>query len=160
MNNISLRLLPQPMRMFLIAFTLVLNIGFFTGLGFIAQTGATNKIGVVNAYNGNENDLQAKELKFKKSAREMLTIVHTHVLSLSFLFFLIGVLTWGTDISVYWKTILTVEPFFSIVLTFGGLYLVWMEYLFFTYVVMVSGIAMTLSFIISSTTVIYTLLRK
>ena len=42
------------------------------------------------------------------------------------------------------------EPFISIVLTFGGIYLLWNGMLWFKYIIMFSGIAMVLSVVISS----------
>jgi|TARA_B110001452_G_scaffold38128_1_gene29174 hypothetical protein len=50
-------------------------------------------------------------MKFKKGKREMMTIIHTHILSLSFIFFMLGIFVWGTDQSTNLKLFLTVEPF-------------------------------------------------
>ena len=152
--------LPKPFRKFLLAFVILLSIGFFTGLGFVAQTGATNAQGVTEAYNGNEDKENVKLLKFKKSDREMLTIIHTHVLSLSFIFVLLGVLTWGTRLTQQQKFWLSIEPFISIILTFGGLFFLWKGIAFFSYVVIFSGILMTLAYLIAAFFVIRELLFK
>ncbi len=50
------------------------------------QTDSNTAVGMQENYNGNEDHPDIMEMKFKKSAREMLTIVHTHVLSLSLIF--------------------------------------------------------------------------
>jgi hypothetical protein len=42
-----------------------------------------------------------------------------------------------------------IEPFVSVVLTFGGLYLLWKDMLWMTYIVMFSGILMTLTYTLS-----------
>ena len=42
-------------------------------------------------YLGNENDEDAEIMKFKKNEREILTIVHGHILSMSVIFFFIGI---------------------------------------------------------------------
>ena len=140
--------LPKPIKMFLAAFLVALSVGYFTGLNFVSQTDSTSPKGIVENYNGNEDNPEAKTMKFKKGKREMLTIIHTHILSISFIFFMLGILVWGTNQSVLLKSILTIEPFVSVLLTFGGIYMLWLGYSFFSYIVIVSGILMTLSYVL------------
>lgn len=90
----------------------------------------------------------------------MLTIVHAHVLSIGFIFALLGMLVWGTQISTKWKTFLTIETFCSIIITFGGIYLIWLEYTAMVYVVMISGILMTLSFVAGAVVVCLDLIKS
>lgn len=101
---------------------------------------------MVENYNGNEEVEDASVLKFKKGEREMLTILHTHILSIGFIFAFLGLLVWGTELPLFWKKFLMIEPFCSILLTFGGIYFLWLGYSFFAYVVMLSGLLMTLSY--------------
>jgi len=42
-----------------------------------------------------------------------------------------------------------IEPFVSILLTFGGIYLVWLGYEWMKYIVIISGTAMTLVYVVS-----------
>jgi len=152
--------LPRELRMFAVAFIVVLSIGFYTGLLFVAQTDSLTPAGVEENYLGNEEDTDAAAMKFKKSPREMLNIIHTHVLSMSLIFFLLGVFVWGTNLSSGWKQFLTIEPFVSVVLTFGGIYLMWLGWYGFKYVVILSGIAMTLTYVAASSIVLYQLLLR
>jgi len=152
--------LPREVRIFSAVFIVVLSIGFYTGLLFVAQTDSLTPAGVEENYLGNEDDIEVAVMKFKKSPREMLTIFHTHVLSMSLIFFLLGVFVWGTDLSNGLKQFLTIEPFASVVLTFGGIYLMWLGWSGFKYVVILSGIAMTLTYVVASILVLYQLLRK
>ncbi len=154
----SLRNFPRPIKQFIAAFVIVLGIGFFTGLLFIGQTESNTPRGMIENYNGNEDLAEVKVMKFKKGGREMLTIIHTHILSLSFIFFLLGILIWGTEISVLWKSILTLEPFVSVLTTFGGIYLIWLDFTYIAYLVMISGFFMTLSFIVGAIVVFKALL--
>lgn len=135
-----------PLRVMTACFLVVLSIGFFTGIRFVSETESTTPDGLVEHYNGNEQDEVAMVMKFKKSAQEMLTIVHTHILSMSMLFFLTGFLLAQTPINQRLKLFLIVEPFVSILLTFGGLYLIWFGLEWFRYIVIFSGIAMTLAY--------------
>ena len=135
-----------PLRVMTACFLVVLSIGFFTGIRFVSETESTTPDGLVEHYNGNEQDEVAMVMKFKKGTQEMLTIVHTHILSMSMLFFLTGFLLAQTPINQRLKLFLIVEPFVSILLTFGGLYLIWFGLEWFRYIVIFSGIAMTLAY--------------
>lgn len=156
----SLLKLPSGIKWFIGTFVLVLSIGFSTGLLFVSQTTATSATGLVENYLGNEEDQEAEIMKFKKGEREMLTIVHTHILSMSLIFFLLGILVWMTKISHRLKMFLTMEPLLSVILTFGGIYFMWSGILWMKYVVMVSGLLMTSSFGISVIIVLYQLIQK
>lgn len=149
--------LPKEIKIFVAAFVVILSIGFFTGLLFVSQTSTTSPNGVIENYNGNEEDEDAEIMKFKKSEREMLTIVHTHILSMSFIFFLLGCLVWLMKLPKKIKLFLTVEPFLSVLLTFGGIYFIWSGVLWMKYVVILSGFLMTSTFTISAILVLYQL---
>jgi hypothetical protein len=76
---------------------------------------------------------------------------------MSFIFFLLGILVWLTKLPVKLKLFLTVEPFLSVLLTFGGIYLLWSGVLWFKYIVIVSGVLMTATFTASALIVLYQL---
>lgn len=151
--------LPVEIKWFVGSFVLVLSIGFYTGLLFVNQTSSTVPAGVVENYLGNEADEDAEVMKFKKSEHEMLTIIHTHILSMSFIFFLLGILVWFTKLPKKVKMFLTLEPFLSVILTFGGIYLLWSGIEWMKYVVVFSGILMTITFMFSSLLVLYQLVN-
>ncbi len=151
---------PKEIKIFITSFVIILSIGFFTGLFFVTETSSATSAGIEENYLGNEDDDNADIMKFKKSEREMLTIVHTHILSMSFIFFLLGILVWMTKLSKKVKLFLTVEPFFSVILTFGGIYLLWSGVLWMKYVIIFSGILMTITFTVSAIAVLYQLTLK
>lgn len=138
--------LPKELRLFISVFVIVLSVGYFTGLLFIQETESTTPAGIEENYLGNEEDEDAEVMKFKKGGREMLTVIHTHVLSMSFIFFLLGGLVWLTKAPKKLKFFLTIEPFLSIILTFGGIYVMWSGVNWFRYVVVFSGILMTITY--------------
>lgn len=151
---------PKEIKIFIGAFVIILSIGFYTGLLFVTQTSSASAEGIVENYNGNEDDEDAEVMKFKKGEREMLTVIHTHILSMSFIFFLLGGLVWLCRLSKKLKLFLTVEPFLSVLLTFGGIYCIWSGVLWMKYVVIFSGFLMTLTFVISTIIVLYQLVTK
>lgn len=137
---------PKEIKALIIAFLIILSIGFFTGLLFVNDTTQMGSEGIETQYLGNEADEDATVMKFKKSHREVLTLVHNHILSLSVVFFFVSLILSTTSINKRFKKFLMIEPFISLLLTFGGIYILWTGVLWFKYIIMVSGILMTFSY--------------
>ena len=85
-----LQTFPKYVKLFIASFVVVLSIGYSTGLLFVRQTQSVSPDGIEQNYLGNEDIENVKVMKFEKGAREMLTIIHTHILSMSFIFFFLG----------------------------------------------------------------------
>jgi len=153
-------LLPKEIKLLIGVFVIVLSIGFFSGLLFVGETSSANPNGIEEQYLGNEHDEDAEVMKFKKSEKEMLSLVHSHVLSMSIIFFLLALIVSITRLKKQLKTFLMVEPLISVVLTFGGLYFLWVGILWMKYIVMFSGTLMTLSFLLSVVIILKQLLQK
>jgi len=145
-----LKKLPSNIKLLITAFVISLNVGFFAGINFVEATSSFETKGIETNYLGNENDKDADTMQFKKSKKEILTLIHNHILSMSIIFFLIGVLLSITSLNKKIKSILMFEPFLSIILTFGGIYLLWSGVIWFKYVIVLSGIAMVSSLILAS----------
>lgn len=152
--------LPREIKLLIGAFVIVLSIGFYTGLLFVGETSSANPNGIEQQYLGNEDDENAEVMRFKKSPQEMLTLVHNHILSMSIIFFLVGLLVSITKLNKKIKTFLIVEPFVSVILTFGGLFLLWTGILWMKYIVMLSGFVMTITFTISTLIILKQLFQK
>ncbi|RXP57035.1 hypothetical protein EC396_06925 [Lutibacter sp. HS1-25] len=149
---------PKELKLLILVFISVLSIGFYGGISFVNNTTSMNAKGVETHYLGNEDDEDAEIMKFKKNEREILTLVHGHILSLSVIFFLLSLILTTTSINKKLKYFLMVEPFLSIVFTFGGIYLMWSGITWFKYVIMISGTFMTLSFLIATLSIVYQIL--
>ena len=147
--NGSIHQFPYELKIAIVAFLIVLSIGFFGGLSFVNNTTSMQTSGIESHYLGNEDDENAEVMKFKKNKREMLTLVHNHILSLSVIFFLVSLILTTTSFSKKLKLFLIVEPFCSLVLTFGGLYVMWLGVNWFKYIVIISGVLMTFCYITS-----------
>jgi len=148
---------PREIKLVIIAFIVVLSIGFYGGLSFVRNTTSMSTAGIETHYLGNEADEDAEIMKFKKSEGEMLTIVHNHILSLSVIFFLLSLILATTSINKKLKYFLMLEPFLSILLTFGGIYLLWKEVIWFKYIVIFSGVLMIVTFLVSTLSILYQL---
>ncbi len=156
----SIHQFPKEIKVLIAVFLVVLSIGFYTGLTFVNETTSTSPEGIEANYNGNESDEDAKVMKFKKSKREILTLVHNHILSLSINFFIVSLLLSTTSINMRLKYFLMVEPLISVLLTFGGIYMLWLGISWMKYVIMISGMLMTASFIVATSIIFMQLLKK
>jgi hypothetical protein len=152
--------LPKEIKLLIGVFIVVLSIGFYSGLLFVEETSSIKPNGIEEQYLGNENDEEAAVMKFKKGNQEMLTLVHSHVLSMSVIFFLVGIILSMTKLNKKFKLFLMIEPFISVLLTFGGIYLLWKGILWMKYIVMFSGSLMVLSYSLSLIIILSQLFRK
>lgn len=149
---------PKEIKSLILVFIIVLSVGFYGGLSFVNNTTSMNSSEIESHYLGNENDEAAEVMKFKKSEGEILTVVHNHILSLSVIFFMLSLILATTSINKKFKYFLMIEPFLSIILTFGGIYLLWIGITWFKYVVIFSGILMTFSFVSATIAIGYQIL--
>jgi len=156
----SMQNFSKQLKIFITVFIVVLSIGYFTGMQFVYETSHFSANGIEQNYLGNESNEDAKIMKFKKSKREIITIIHTHILSLSVIFFIIGILIFSTNISTRYKLYLSIEPFISLLVTFGGIYLLWSGLLWAKYFIVISGILMTFTFSVSVFLLLYHLFKK
>ena len=152
--------LPRPAKNLILVFVSTLIFGFVMGLDVVYETTNFSSTGVQENYLGNEEDEDAEVLIFKKSPREIKTMIHNHVLSLSVLFLSISVLTLMSSLPTKISSILAIEPFISLFLTFGGIFLIWKEIPFINYVVMLSGILMSICVGLSLLFIIKDLVKK
>lgn len=140
--------LPKPLRLSLSFFLIALSFGYFSGLDMLKQTTDFNSAGIEQNILGNEFDEAAEELHFKMSERELHAIIHSHVISISMILLVLSSFLYFSSWSSRFKLFLMVEPFISLVVTFGGLWLLWLGFTWLKYVIMVSGILMHLSIIL------------
>jgi len=152
--------LSREIKILIGAFIIVLSIGFYTGLLFVEETSSANPNGIEEQYLGNEYDEDAAVMKFKKSEQEMLSLFHNHVLSMSIIFFLVGLILSTTELNKKLKLFLMIEPFVSVLMTFGGIYLLWDGILWMKYIIMFSGAIMVLSYSVSVIIIMLQLFRK
>jgi len=158
--NGKIYLLPKLAKLLLACFVVTLSFGFYTGLLFVNENTSTTANGIEAHYLGNENDENAKEMQFKQSKKEIITTIHNHVISFSMIFLALGTIILLTSLPKFLKKLLIIEPFISIIFTFGGIWLMWAGVLWFKYIVMISGVLITLTFSLSVVFILQQLLKK
>lgn len=150
----------KELKLLVSAFIIVLSIGFFSGLSFVGETSSFSSNGIQENYLGNEDNEEAEDMKFKKTDRHMLSVIHSHILSMSIIFFLVALLVYHVDFNSAFKKILMIEPLVSVVTTFGGIYFLWKGMLWMKYIVMISGMLMTLSYTLSILLIFWGVFKK
>ncbi|MBT8268161.1 MAG: hypothetical protein HKO67_12090 [Flavobacteriaceae bacterium] len=160
MIDIHLSELPSGIKKLLSIFLIVLTVGFISGLDFVHFNTGGKPSGVTEHYLGNESDEEAVVMKFKKSEKSILNTIHSHMISMAMIFLILGLLLYLARLNYLLKMILIIEPFLSVLITFGGLYFLWKGIEWMSYVVMISGILMTLSYFISVLIIFAQILRK
>ena len=158
--SVTIYQFPKEIKLLIIAFVCTLSIGFYSGISFVRSTTNANPEGIEQRYLGNEDVENATKMMFKKSEGEIMTTVHSHILSLSIIFFLVAIILSTTVINQKLKIFLMIEPFLSLVLTFGGIYFLWKEIHFMKYVIMFSGFLMTATFTASIFIILKQALKK
>lgn len=159
-NNFSLHTLDKKLKALIVCFTITLSVGFYVGISFVHFTSQGSPTGIEENYLGNEDNMEAEVMKFKKSEHEILSILHTHFLSLSVIFFLVALLVYGCTCPEKLKWALMIEPLISVFLTFGGIYVLWSGVGWMVYIIIISGSIMTLSYTVSLVLIWKSLLKK
>lgn len=167
LHTVTLNSLPASLRQLLVAFLCAAAIGFTLGVFFVDHTTDAAPAGIAERYRGSEamgidiEQLPAdREIQYEKSSSELLNITHTHFLSLGMLFLLVGgIFTFASGIRPALKSFLIIEPFLSLVLTFGGMWLVRFHHPAWAWMIAASGVLMTVCFYVMVAVGVYQLLR-
>lgn len=163
-NLLSKKLHEFPPIIKLLCLITVLNItiGVGVGLYYVSYTTQFSVNGTIEHFKGSSIDdsFDIPE-KYPKPISELLNTTHTHILSMTFIFLIIGgIFFFNSIITGFLKTFLIIEPFLSILLTFGGLWLIRFIHPSFSYLVITSGILMYLCFFIMVIIIFYELAVK
>jgi hypothetical protein len=150
MIALRLRTLPAVYRVTIAAFILVSLAGYVAGLAFVYHNTGMAASGISDHYHGNE-----EELKFGKSTAEMLGIVHTHLLGMGSLFFLVALLYAITDGSDRVKTFWAAETLLSLLTTFGSLWLIAAGWHGMVWLLYPSSVLMVIGYLLMSFSVLW-----
>jgi len=164
MNNIFPRLvdLPQNIKYFLAAFLLLMSLGVTLGLVYVYETTEMTSGGTEEHYTGSalNDDIDIPE-KYPKELESMLLTTHTHLISFSFIFFFLGLIFYmNSTITGGWKTFIIIEPFISVLITFGSIWGVRYSSLIYSNYIILFGILTYLSFYLMVAMSLYELLVK
>ena len=142
---------PAPIRTVARWITLVQLVGYTTSLLFIHHTTGMTPAGVAARYRGSDADSSDAAMQFPKSLAEMLTITHTHLLSMAVIFVISGLaLALCTHPGERWRRFLIAEPFVALLVSFSAMWLMRYVDARFSWLLALSSGLMALTFYIQS----------
>jgi len=117
--------LPAPVQALARWLTIVQVVGYTTALLFVLHTTGMAPRGIAQRYRGGDSTAVEGAMQFPKSYAEMLTITHTHLLSMAVIFAFSGLgLLLCSRPSPRAKHFLVVEPFVALLVSFSSLWLI------------------------------------
>ena len=152
--------LAKPLKRMLLLFVITISLGYGFGLRYLYLTTEANTTTLQENYLGNEDNEEAEVMKFKKTEKSILTFLHDHLLSMGMLQLVLSLLLFFSKLPSQIKNFLAIEPFISMLITFSGIYLLWLGVVEVKYVVIVSGMLFHTTLILSLVLLGITLLRK
>jgi len=124
-RELQWRDVPAPLRSLGRWVTIVQVVGYTTALFFVYHTTRMAPSGIAGRYRGADSALADGAMQFPKSYAEMLTLTHTHLLSMALIFVLSGLgVALCSGFSPRLKRFLVAEPFVALLVSFAALWLV------------------------------------
>jgi hypothetical protein len=118
------RTLPSNARLLGKWVTIVQLVGYTTSLVFVWHTTRLVPGGVAERYRGADPAGGQEAMQFPKSFGEMLTITHTHLLSMVVIFLISGIgVALCERVAERWRRLLLVEPFVALLVSFSAMWL-------------------------------------
>jgi hypothetical protein len=142
---------PAPFRTLGRWITIVQLVGYTTSLVFVWHTTRLVPTGVATRYRGANPDVTDGAMQFPKSFGEMLTITHTHLLSMALIFTVTGLgVALCASLSERWRRFLIVEPFCALLVSFSAMWL--MRYVApgFSWLLEASSLLLAMTFYVQS----------
>ncbi len=119
--------LPRPLKSLVLAFLLLQTLAVGVGLAYVYHNTQISQAGIARHYGGEqpaEEDFDIPE-NYAKPLGEMLITTHNHLFGFAFIFLVTAILFYFTgELPAWLKNTLLIEPFITVLLTFGGLWLV------------------------------------
>ena len=99
---------------------------------------------MVEQYVGNNDEW---EPKLPKTLQDLVSHTHEHITMFSIIFLSLGLIFLNNStIKGFWKRFLMLEPFISIIITFGGFFMIRYVTTTFSYIIMISSLLMYICF--------------
>ena len=155
--TVSWRSVPTTLRTLARWVTIVQLVGYTTSLVFVWHTTRLVPPGVAARYRGVDPEATQAAMQFPKSFAEMLTITHTHLLSMAVIFVLTGLgVVLCERVSERWKRWLIAEPFVALLVSFSAMWLMRYVDARFSWLLEASSAVLAVTFYVQS----YLILRE
>jgi len=142
----TLSSLDKSIKILIGLYLIVSTIGVSLGLSYVYLTTQMTPVGMAEQYLGNSNDWAPK---LPKTFIDLISHTHDHVVVFSIIFFILGLIfSLNSILKGFWKLFLMFEPFLSIVVTFGGFFVLRFVNGDFAYIIIISSLMMYACFYI------------
>jgi len=148
-----------------IYYLLTLGVGFSLGVLYVYLNSEFSSNGMVEQYLGNEEEEDERwndpkyDYKPSKTLKDLVSHTHEHITMFSLIFLSLGfIFSYNSIITGSWKTFLILEPFISIIITFGGFFIIRYININFSYIIIISSLLMYLCFYIMLFVCLYELI--
>ncbi len=125
--SVTWRGLPPALRSLARWVVIVQLVGYTTSLVFVWHTTRLVPPGIESRYRGTDAETSQAAMgamQFPKSFAEMLTITHTHLLSMAVIFVITGFgVALCERVGERWKRLLVAEPFVALLVSFSAMWL-------------------------------------
>ncbi|MCF7796445.1 MAG: hypothetical protein K9N11_04310 [Lentisphaeria bacterium] len=148
LENLTLSQLPVTLKRVLLAMLITLTVGVSLGLSLVFFTTSAHPEGISRHYQGDQpvDELEIPE-KYPMPVKELLITTHNHILTFTFIFGILGILIqFVSRLTPSMKQSLGLEPFLSILLTFGSMWGIRFIHSGFVWLMLASSMVMYLSF--------------
>ena len=151
----SLKSLDKNIKKLIIYYLITLGVGFSLGIVYVYLNSEFSSSGMTEQYLGSEDEWNFKPAK---TLKDLVSHTHEHITMFSLIFVSIGfIFSFNSTIKGFWKSFLILEPFVSIILTFGGFFIIRYISINFSYIIMISSALMYICFYVMLFTCLYEL---
>ena len=140
----TLQTLDKNLKKILIYYLITLGVGFSLGVLYVYLNSEFSASGMIEQYLGNNDEW---EPKLPKTLQDLVSHTHEHITMFSIIFLSLGLIfLYNNTIKGFWKRFLMLEPFVSIIITFGGFFMIRYVTTSFSYIIMISSLLMYICF--------------
>lgn len=142
--------LSKDIRTILLSYLIVMTVGVSIGLVYLANTSDWKASGIQEHYQGSPTDsIDEFDIpeKFPKTLNALLLTTHNHVIIFSIIFLQLGLIfSMNSLVTGKLRLFILIEPFVSIILTFGGIWGLRFIHDYFLYIIILSAFLMYFCF--------------
>ena len=148
--------LDTNLKKLLTYYLFTIGIGFSLGVLYVYLNSEFSNTGMVEQYVGNNDEW---EPKLPKTLKDLVSHTHEHITMFSIIFLSLGLIfSYNSIIRGFWKSFLILEPFISIIITFGGFFIIRYITTTFSYIIIISSFLMYICFYIMLFVCLYELI--
>ena len=152
----NLKTVDKNLKKLLIYYLVTLAIGFSLGVLYVYINSEFSSSGMIEQYAGNNDDWAPK---LPKTLLDLVSHTHEHITMFSIIFLSLSfIFSYNNTIKGFWKRFLMLEPFISIIITFGGFFVIRYITTNFSYIIMISSSIMYICFYIMLFVCLYELI--